>query len=293
MRRTRVFAAITAALAATVLAGCSYATPDTSSIGVSYTGGAIDSQRFDKCVQPGSKEVADSGGEVYYYPVGTRTWDFSTRPGADSPPILVSTKNNQELVVSGTITFTLDTNCGEFTAKDGRVWPGGKIQLFHDTIGRSKGAYFGEDSSVIPQGWRDTLGLYLGGPANRAMDQNGGSYEWQNLYSSQDSVNAFTKTVKQQIPSLIEQQTGGENFFNIIDIQLDKPTVPDGLKAELENRERAILAQQTAQDQVNFANGFPGGLPGYAAYQEQQARTKCYNDGRCTAVPVNAANVGG
>lgn len=278
-----------AILAAASLTACSYATPDTSSVGLSYTGGVVESQTFDKCVDPGHKEATNWGGSTYYYPVGTRTWTFSNGPGADTGPILVSTSNNQELIVSGTITFNLDTSCTPYTDKTGREWPGGKLQLFHDTVGRSKGAFFDEDSTVIPQGWRDTLGIYLGGPTNRAMDQQGGAYAWQDLYSRQDVANAFTAAVKQAIPPLIEAQTGGENFFKIIDIQLDKPTVPDGLRGELENRERAILAQQTADSQKAFAENWPGGLPGYQAYLRQQAETKCLDTGKCNLVPQGAA----
>ncbi len=282
-RRLRLVAG--AVTVAALSAGCAFATPDTSQVAISYTGGAFESQTFDKCVDPGVREGTNLGGYTYYYPVGTRTWDFSTRPGADSPPILVSTSNNQELIVSGTITFTLDTSCEPYTDESGRVWAGGKLQKFNDTIGRSKGAFFGEDSTAIPQGWRDVLGLYLGGPAERSMDRIGGGFTWQDLYSQQPVVADFTRQVTAQIPTLLAEQTGGENFFQIINIQIDKPTVPDGLRNELQAREAALLAQQTANDQLTFAQGFPGGLTGYQAYLEQQARTKCYNDGRCIYVP--------
>lgn len=281
----RIAVALSAVLLILGLGACSYATPDTASIGLSYTGGPLDSQEFYRCTPPGVRQAADLNGETYYYPVGIRTWDFSTRPGADSPPILVSTSNNQELIVSGTITFTLDTSCEPYRDKAGRDWPGGKIQLFHDTVGRSKGAFFGEDSTVIPQGWRDTLGLYLGGPAERTMDRVGGSYTWQDLYSKQDVANAFTKAVIEQIPTVASDQTGGENFFKIVNIQVDKPTVPDALRNELQAREAALLAQQTADQQKAFAASFPGGLVGYQAYLEQQARTKCYDSGKCIYVP--------
>lgn len=292
-RRSRVKAAAGAVVLTLVTAGCAFATPDTSQVAIDYTGGPFEGQEFNKCVDPGIRDQTNLFGYVYYYPAGTRTWDFSNRPGADSPPILVSTSNNQELIVSGTITFTLDTSCEEYTDAAGTVWPGGKLQKFNDTIGRGKGAYFGEDSTQIPQGWRDVLGLYLGGPAERAMDSTGGGFTWQDLYSRQDVAAQFTEAVTAQIPTLLSEQTGGENFFEIISIQIDKPTVPDALRNELQSREAALLSQATANDQLAFANGFPGGLSGYQAYLEQQARTKCYNDGRCIYVPDGVAVAAG
>jgi hypothetical protein len=283
---TRVRAVLGTLVLGIALAACSTATPDTASVGIDYTGGAWDSQQFNKCIDPGHRDFTDLGGTTYYYPVGTRTWDFSTRPGADSPPIAVSTSNNQELIVSGTITFNLVTDCAKYTDGNGREWPGGKLQKFHDTIGRAKGAFWtSDDSTQVPQGWKDTLGLFLGGPANRAMDQVGGGVTWQNLYSDKATVDSFTKQVAAAIPGLLKQQTGGEEFFTITAIQLDKPDVPGVLKDQLQAKEAAILAQQTADQQLTFAKNFPGGLPGYQAYLEQQARTKCYNDGKCIYVP--------
>lgn len=285
--RLRIAAGLLVATAA--LGACSYASPDTASVGLSYTGGSFESKSFSKCVAPGKKETADIGGDVYYYPVGTRTWDFSNRPGADSGPILVSTKNNQELIVSGTISFVLDTNCDPFTDAQGKQWPGGHIQKFHDTLGRSNGAFFGENSTEIPQGWRNTLGKFLGGPSERAMDTTGGNYTWQDLYSDPGTVKAFTDAVVAAIPDKVKDATGGENYFQIVSVQLDKPTVPDALRNELQAREAAILAQQTANDQRAFAESFPGGLSGYQAYLRQQAETKCLNEGKCNMVPQGAA----
>jgi hypothetical protein len=41
---------------------CSYATPDTSSIGLSYTGGDWEAKKFNKCVPAGAVEPEDVGG---------------------------------------------------------------------------------------------------------------------------------------------------------------------------------------------------------------------------------------
>lgn len=290
--KRRIAVAGAAAMAAVSLGACAYATPDTASIGLSYTGGSFESKAFDKCVSPGRRETSDWGGDVYYYPVGNRTWDFSTRPGADSPPFLVSTKNNQELIVSGTIVFRLVTDCSEYKDAQGKVWPGGKIQKFHDTIGRSKGAFFGEDSTQVPAGWVASLGLYLGGPSERAMDATGGNYTWQDLYSKPEVVAAFVDAVVRDIPSRVKDATGGEVYFEIVSVQLDKPTVPDALKKELEATEASILAQSRANQDKAFAESFPGGLSGYAAYKQQQAQAdlaaaqaRCLDAGKCTSVP--------
>jgi len=279
-----------AALAVTAMIGltaCStYATPDTSSVGLAYTGGSWDSKAFQKCVPAGGNEAIDNGGDTAYYPVGTRTWAFGNGPGYDSGPIAVSTSNNQELLVSGLITFTLDTDCTKWVdgATPPKEWAGGKIQKFHETIGRSKGAFFGEDSTVVPQGWKDVLALFLGGPANRVMDTAGGAVTWQQLYSDAGTVTTFTKTVTDDLPAKIKDATGGDEFFKIISVQIDKPTVPDALRGELEAQQRAILEQSTADQKRAFQDNWPGGQAGYQAFQRQEAETKCLNEGRCPVV---------
>lgn len=286
MKIRPVLAALAAAVA---LSACStYATPDTSSIGLAYTGGSWDSKAFQKCVAPGGNEAIDNGGDTAYYPVGTRTWAFGDGSGNDSGPILVSTSNNQELVVSGLITFTLDTSCTPWKDGAGKDWPGGKIQKFHETIGRSKGAFFEADSTAVPQGWKDTLGLFLGGPANRVMDTAGGAVTWQNLYSDTASVNTFTKTVSDSLPAKIKDATGGDEFFKIVAVQVNKPTVPDSLRSLLEAQQAAILEQDTAGQKRAFQESWPGGIAGYQAFQRQEAETRCLNEGRCPVVVPGA-----
>lgn len=288
------------------LSSCStYVAPDTVLKGVAYTGGDYDAKVFDRCVEPGANEKIDWGGKAQFYPVNTRTFDFSTRPGADAPPISVSTSNNQELSQGGTITFLLDTDCTPWDEMgadpDGpgpllptlkKHWPGGKLQAFNETIGVGKGAAFGEDSTAVPQGWKDAMNIYLGGPTERTMDNKGGTYPWQKLYSDQTSFDLYAKDVKDGIPGAIAALTGGTEFYKIIAIQLDKPNVSGALKAQMESAEASTLAQDTAAKEKAFADQF-GGWDVYQAYLNQKsqqnlrdAQARCYNEGRCTGVPV-------
>lgn len=288
-RPRRAAVALAGAALALSMAACSYATPDTSSIGLSYTGGEWDSKTFDNCVPAGGNTREDWGGYTAYYPVGVITFDFSDRPGAETGPLLVSTSNNQEIVQAGTVSLRLKTDCTSYTDPAGRTWPGGTLQKWHEEIGQRNGAAFTEDSSQIPPGWIAALGKFVGAPTERALDQAGGGFTWQQLYSDVDVQRRFVETVTAELPERMKASTGGELYFEIISVELDKPTVPDSLRAELTAREAAILSQQTASDQLTFANSFPGGLPGYQAYLEQQARIKCLNDGKCQFIPAGAS----
>lgn len=272
MNRRRLTLAATAAMAVLGLTACStYATPDTALKGLAYTGGSWDSKAFQKCIEPGSNEVIDNGGSTFYYPVGIRTWTFSNTSGADSPPITVSTSNNQELLQSGTITFELNTDCNKYVDTRGREWPGGPLQSFHDTIGRSANAFFDDESTVVPQGWRDTLGKFLGGPVNTSMDLKGGEYTWEGLYTDPAKVDEWIKKVQADMPAQLSALTGGEQYFKIISIRLDKPQLPGPLKAQFEQAEVDRKARENAAANQAAAGNFPGGPEAQQAWRSREA----------------------
>lgn len=272
------FAAVATALAA-VVSGCTVATPDTSQTVLHYSGGSFSSQEWKDCVPPGKREVFGPGDYNYYYPQGQRTFTFSDKPGADAPPIRVSTKNSTELIVRGTVAFTLNTDCAKFTDASGREWPGGIFQRFHDTIGRQKGAFASDEGEQQPDGWKSVLQIYVGDPAEKAMDNAGKTHDYQALYGSGEAKAAWERSVLEELPKLILAQAGAQHFI-INNIQIQQPDLPDDLRKELEGNQAAILRQNTANTDKSAAESFPGGVPGYLAYQQQLAINKAISEGK-------------
>lgn len=74
-------------------------------------------------------------------------------PGADEGAILVNTKNNVQMLVEGSITFTLNESCTPYKDKQGVFYPGGILQKFHDTIGKSHQMY-ASDGGDEPGWWK-------------------------------------------------------------------------------------------------------------------------------------------
>lgn len=282
-------AVITGVVLAASAVGCTVADPDTSQVAVHYTGGPFSSQNFEYCTAPGVREVGGASDFDYYYPNGQRTYTFSDAPGADAPPLRVSTKNQTELIVRGTVAFTLNTDCTSFTDGDGKEWKGGRLQRFHDTIGRHKTAFSAAGGEQQPGGWKDVLAQYVGGPAEKAMDNAGLQYDWQALYSSADDKGKWEQAVLLELPKLILAQAGADHFI-VNNIQLQKPDVPDALRKELEEAQAAGLRKNTADTDKAAAEGFPGGVPGYLAYQQQLAINKAISEGKANinVVPQGA-----
>lgn len=285
-------------VAALILAGCAEADPDTSQKVLHYTGGSFSSQAFEKCIDPGVHQFNGPGDYHFYYPNGTRTFTFSDKPGADAPPIMVSTASGIELKIRGTVTFHLNTSCEKFKDVNEIEWPGGRLQRFHDEIGRHKGAYASGGGQAQPDGWKNVLIEYIGSPAETVMDDAGLPLTWQQLYGDGDKRRAWEQTVYTELPKRMLAKSKADHFV-IDNVELQKPDLPDQLRAEGLSNEAAILRKQTADTDGNAAKDFPGGLPAYMAYQQQLAQldtqkaiTRAINEGKVNLnVVPNGATV--
>jgi hypothetical protein len=281
-----------AVAAVTLMAGCSVADPNPSEVALEYNGGPFSNQQFLDCVTPGTRDVTGPNDQFYYYPHGTRTYNFAgapgqPAPGADEGAILVNTKNNVQMVVTGSITFTLNESCTPFTDKNGHTWPGGMLQKFHDTIGRSHNMYAKESNADFGgnNGWGQGLNLYLGGPASKALNNSGLAYNWQDLYSNLQARNQFVAAAEADIKTLITQQAG-DDFFLIQNVQVDQPQPPQSTIDQMTALQDQLIQNQQADQAQRLASSFPGGINGYLDYQQKQAVNKAIADGRVQVLPI-------
>lgn len=284
--------AIIGGITAAALAGCSVADPNPSEIALKYNGGPFSSQQFLGCVAPGTQDRNGPNDQYFYYPHGTRAYVFrgapgQPSPGADEGAISVNTKNNVQMLVTGSITFTLNESCVPFTDKNGHFWPGGMLQKFHDTIGRSHNMAAGDSNADFSgqNGWGSGLNLFLGGPASKALNNSGLAYSWQDLYSNLQARNAFVTQAEADIKTLITQQAG-DDYFLIQNVQVDQPQPPDSTIGQMTALQDQQIQNQQAEQAQQLAANFPGGINGYLDYQQKQAVNKAISDGRVPILPV-------
>jgi hypothetical protein len=288
-RRIGVIAGVAAL--AILATGCSVANTDSSHIALHYTGGSLSSQTFKDCVPAGKREVNGVSDKHFYYPanIAARTFTFSEDKGADSAPLTASTKNTQELVVRGTISFTFSTDCTPFTDASGKEWPGGKLQKFHEAIGRKtwgEGPVYSEDTETdVGKGWLPMLSVYIKNVVDRAIDNEALKYTWQQLYSDTTTKAQWEKDVVAAIPDLVKAQAG-EDFFTVTNVLLQKPDIPGALKEQLTAKEAAILRGEASAEDQKAAKNWPGGIQAYLAYQRQLAINKAIAEGKVKVIPV-------
>lgn len=292
MRFTKVGLAVGIAALTTMLVGCTSASTSPSQVALSYDSGTFSSTSFQGCVPKGTLEYAGPEDTAYYYPIGQRVIRFSNDPGADFPPLQVTSKDGQVLEVSGNASVTLNTVCGEYTDKAGTVWPGGKLQKFHETIGLQDGAYTLDGAADQGPGWKLFLGTRVKDTIDRSTDNEALKYGWFDLVNNESVKASWEADVVGQVPNFITSQLG-EDYLTVNSIILQKPVPSQGLLTSLTDREASSIRAESAEIDKRAAENFPGGIVAYLQYQNQLATNKlqasiaaAIDQGKIKVVPV-------
>lgn len=286
--RTRIAAAALAAL--TVVTGCSIANTTASEVALQYGAGPFDSRVFVKCVATNTREVNDVNDDHYYYPAGQRDFNFNPDQAADSAPITSATKDPTEISVSGTVKFTVNTDCNPFKDPSGKEWPGGKMQMFHELIASKYDVAPTDGGEPMKQGWRDLLRAYVGAAVDRAVDNEALKYGYRDLYTDEAKKAQWEEDVLAQIPTTLRTLTQGVDLITINSVLLQKPNVAPQILAGFADQQAATLRAQAVEIDKAAAQNFPGGIAGYQAYQQQQAVNEAIKSGKVQVIPIPAGS---
>lgn len=80
--------------------------------------------------------------------------------------------------------------------------------------------------------------------------------------------------------------TQGVDLITINSVLLQKPGIQPDLMQGLTDKQAAELRSQAAEVDKEAAANFPGGIPGYQAYQQQQAVNEAIKSGKVQVIPV-------
>lgn len=265
------------------VSGCTVVNTAPDEVALHYSGGSLSSQTFENCVTTGVREVDGPGDYHYYYPQGQRDFKFSSDEGSDFGPLTSSTKDSIELIVKGIVTFTVNTSCEPFTDSDGKVWPGGKLQKFHEMLGK-KSNVPGVDQNGVGDGWKAFLGKYVKDVVDRTVDLESSKLNHSDLYNDANVRAQWELNVVGSIASQVEGLMGSD-FLKINKVVLQKPDLPDTLKNELVNAEAARLRSTTAGIDLETAKKF-GSIEAYIEYQSKVTVNKAITDGKVQILPV-------
>jgi hypothetical protein len=253
-------------------------------VSLQYGSGPFDSRKFVECET--DRDVSDVSDDHYYYPSGQRDFTFGDSEGIDSAPLTSTTQDSQEIKVTGTVKFTLNTDCTEFTDPTGKKWPGGKLQMFHELIAYKYDAAPTDGGEQMKEGWSALLRNYVGAALDRATDNEALKYPWQKLYTDAPSKAQWERDVLSQLPKVLKTLTQGVDLITINSVLLQKPGIQPDLMQGLTDKQAAELRSEAAEVDKQAAANFPGGIPGYQAYQQQQAVNEAIKSGKVQVIPV-------
>ncbi|MEU6999252.1 SPFH domain-containing protein [Nonomuraea sp. NPDC046570] len=225
--------------------GCSRVSTEPDEVVLHYAGGTFEAIKFERCINPSSgATLLGPGDTAYHYPFGQRTFDFSGAEDAESGGISIVSRDNVEMKVAGSATFTLNTDC--------KV-----LQQFHEKIGRKFGAYFDEGESG---GWTRMLNFYFKQPLDRAMDAASQEFEWKKLFNDPNVKQQWEQRVGQLARQFIKETAGADYFCQPnyagtgdcgdVVLTIQKPQPPESLITALA-AEQAAKQQNLAQQQIN------------------------------------------
>lgn len=227
------------------LSSCSRVSTQPDEMVLHYAGGTFEAIKFDRCINPSSGATLLGPGDTSYsYPFGQRTFEFSGSEEAESTPISIVSKDNVEMQVAGSATFTLNTDCQT-------------LRQFHEKIGLKYRAYFDGDDSP---GWRNMLNFYLKQPLDRALDAASQEFEWKKLFNDPNVKQQWEQRVGTLARQFIKETAGADYFCQpnyagtgecgdmVLTIQ--KPEPPASLIEALA-AEQAAKQQNLAQQQIN------------------------------------------
>jgi len=265
---------------------CSSVSTTGSDVALQYSAGPFDTRQFKTCWSENQKDLAnDPADDYFYYPAGQRDFDFGDGDDKDSASFTSTTKDGQELKIQGVVKFELNTECKEYVDPKGKKWRGGVLQYMHENFTNQRQAY-GSEGGSMNAGWSKFLTAYLGAAVDRAIDNSSLNFNWQEIYQNQDVKAKWESTVKADAEAIVKTLTQDVPIFSVKAVVLQKPEIGDQLKKGLAEKQAAVLRNEAAQIDEAAGRNFPGGLPAYQAYLQQQAINQAIKDGKVQVIPI-------
>jgi FKBP-type peptidyl-prolyl cis-trans isomerase len=228
---------------AAVTSGCgsNVSTPP-DMVAVHYTGGPTSGTNFKDCVPAGTYRSDGFGDTHYMYPTNQRTYDASTNPGAESGPITVVSKDNQEMSVAAAVTFQLKTG-------DCNI-----LHAFHERLGLRYNAFWTGDPDVDKpegnKGWLQLLQFVFGKSLDTTLDREAQNYTWQQLWNDPTTRTAVETAADTKLTALIKSLAGGD-YFDVLTVRIQKPDPANAqLKANISAAQAEVAKANTAEAQA-------------------------------------------
>jgi hypothetical protein len=246
--------------AARVATGCSTVSTESDQVSLAYNKGSFSSKTFDQCIPASTREVDGPSDQHFVYPTSQRVYAAIGKDKGDADVFTVVSKDNAELRQPVTVTFTLNTDCTKRKI-NGKDYPGGVLQYFHELLGNRYAAYWNSDdegdagSDGAPAGWVNLLNFAIGQPLDTTLDRAAQNQNWRDLWNNPATKAVVEKEVASNIQAIVDSQTGAPadiHFFTNFKVLLQKPDPTNAALKEAVSSEQANVAKaQSAKAQAD------------------------------------------
>lgn len=251
----RIAMAVGGIATALIITGCSSdGLSDPAFQTLRYEGGDTGGSKFKECVKEGEKLV--SNDRFYSYPKTQReaVWDSDTFEkngnSADYPDLVVTDKDGREAYVKMKISFFLNTSC-EPVEVNGKRYPGGTVQAFHELVGKTRNAYFdtGKDGNgSYGAGWLWAMNNYVSTPVKDFVSKAVRTQQVETLYSDVAKQEEIESSLAEAMPALVNSVMETDlQFYQNFTVSIYKITPDAEYLALIKERENAQIRAETAQ----------------------------------------------
>ena len=189
------------------------------------------------------------GTEWFRFPSREITWDANNDVGAERGPYTALSKpastqpkpgepadpnfstGQAEMAIPVTITFNMTTDCE-------------KLKDFFREYAVQDNGWLDSDGNVT-EGWVKTLTRYISQPAEQTIVAVTQRYPWQKIWNDEEVRKEYVKTLKEELPKITADRTGGVSYFEDFQVIVYKPYPTN---EDLRRNAEQIQANQAAAD---------------------------------------------
>jgi hypothetical protein len=222
-----------------------------------YGGGVGEGSKFKDCLEGGEKLAGDDN--YYPYPTSQRedVWDSEfydpndpDGSAADHGDLEVVDKDGRKVYVKMKIQFFLNTDCSPVEV-DGRKYEGGTLQVFHEKIGKTRGAWFNPNAEKgrLPygSGWIWAMNNYISSSATDYVGRQAKQYGAEEMYKSADIQQQLQDGLQDSIQGLVDASMETDlSFYKDFNVKIYKITPEQEFLDLLKERDNARIMADTA-----------------------------------------------
>lgn len=225
MINKKIVAALAALIMVFSISACSFSddsASDPAYTTLRYEGGDTGGSKFKEIIEPGEKIATND--RLYAYPNTQRQdkWDSANfekgAKSADYPDMILTAKGGVGVAAKVTVPFTLNTST-EPVEVDGKKYPGGTIQVFHEVFGKTRNAYFDtntDGNGSYGPGWLWMMDTFISTCTTQVLNPEVRAQDPEALWLDDSIRKAITEGLREKVQACVDNAMETDLQFYII-----------------------------------------------------------------------------